>query len=37
MYVWYYTIITVCTDGRDIVESTDKGMKVLDTGQFDFS
>ena len=28
--------ITVCTNGRDIVESTDKGMKVFDTGQFDF-
>ena len=28
--------ITVCTDGRDIVESADKGMKVFDTGQFDF-
>ena len=29
--------ITVCTDGRDIVESADKGMKVFDTGQFDFN
>ena len=29
--------ITVCTDGRDIVESADKVMKVFDTGQFDFS
>ena len=28
--------ITVCTDGRDTVESADKGMKVFDTGQFDF-
>ena len=28
--------ITVCTKGRDIVESADKGMKVSDTGQFDF-
>ena len=28
--------ITVCTDGRDIVESADKGMKVFDKGQFDF-
>ena len=28
--------IIVCTDGRDIVESADKGMKVFDTGQFDF-
>ena len=28
--------ITVCTKGRDIVESADKGMKVFDTGQFDF-
>ena len=28
--------ITVSTDGRDIVESADKGMKVFDTGQFDF-
>ena len=28
--------ITVCTNGRDIVESADKGMKVFDTGQFDF-
>ena len=27
---------TVCTKGRDIVESADKGMKVSDTGQFDF-
>ena len=26
---------TVCTKGRDIVESADKGMKVSDTGQFD--
>ena len=30
-------LITVYTDGRDIVESTDKGMKVFNTGQFDFS
>ena len=29
--------ITVCTDGRDIVESADKDMKAFDTGQFDFS
>ena len=32
--------ITVCTDGRDIVESAqsaDKVMKAFDTGQFDFS
>ena len=28
--------ITVCTNGRDIVESGNKGMKVFDTGQFDF-
>ena len=28
--------ITVCTDGRDIVESADKGVKVFDAGQFDF-
>ena len=28
--------ITVCTNGRDIVECDDKGMKVIDTGQFDF-
>ena len=28
--------ITVYTNGRDIVESGDKGMKVFDTGQFDF-
>ena len=28
--------ITVCTDGRDIVESADKGVKVFDMGQFDF-
>ena len=28
--------ITVCTNGRDIVESADKGMKAFDTGQFDF-
>ena len=30
--------ITVCTNGieRHIVESSDKGMKVFDTGQFDF-
>ena len=27
---------TVCTDGRDIVESADRGMKVFDKGQFDF-
>ena len=30
-------LMTVCTDGRDIVESADKSMKVFDTGQFDFS
>ena len=28
--------ITVCTDGRDIVESADKGVKVFDMGQFNF-
>ena len=28
--------ITVCTDGRDIVERADKGVKVFDMGQFDF-
>ena len=28
--------ITVCADGRDIVESADKGVKVFDMGQFDF-
>ena len=28
--------ITVCTNGRDKVESADKGMKAFDTGQFDF-
>ena len=30
--------ITVCTNGRDIVQSADKGMKVyvFDTGQCDF-
>ena len=30
--------ITVCTDGRDIAESADKGVrvKVFDMGQFDF-
>ena len=28
--------ITVCTDGRDIVESADKGVKVFHMGQFDF-
>ena len=28
--------ITVCTNGRDIVESADKGMKEFDTGKFDF-
>ena len=28
--------ITFCTHGRDIVESADKGVKVLDTRQFDF-
>ena len=28
---------TVCTDGRDIVESANRGMKVFDKGQFDFS
>ena len=29
--------LTVCTDGGDIVESADKGMKVLVTGQSVFS
>ena len=29
-------LITVFTDGRDIVESADKDVKVFDTGQFDF-
>ena len=28
--------ITVCSDGRDILESADKGVKVFDMGQFDF-
>ena len=28
--------ITVCTNGRDIVERADKGMKAFDKGQFDF-
>ena len=28
---------TVCIDGRDIVESVDRGMKVFNKGQFDFS
>ena len=28
--------INFCTHGRDIVESADKGVKVLDTRQFDF-
>ena len=28
--------ITVCTDGRYIVESADKGVKVFDMVQFDF-
>ena len=28
--------ITVYTDGRDIVESADKGVKAFYTGQFDF-
>ena len=28
--------ITACTDGRDIIESADKGVKVFGTGQFDF-
>ena len=28
---------TVCTDGRDIVESANRGMKVFDKGKFDFS
>ena len=28
--------IAICTNGRDIVESADKGMKVFDTVQFDF-
>ena len=28
--------ITVCANGRDIVNSADKGMKVFDKGQFDF-
>ena len=27
----------VCTYGRDIVGSANKGMKVFDMGQFDFS
>ena len=27
--------IAVCTNGRDIVESADKGMKAFDTEQFD--
>ena len=29
--------ISVCTDGKDIVESADKVMKVIDTEQFGFS
>ena len=28
--------ITVCTNGKDVVDSADKGMKVFDKGQFDF-
>ena len=28
--------VTVCTKGRDIVESADKDMKEFDTGQFYF-
>ena len=31
------SFVTVCTDGKDIVESADRGMKVFDNGQFDFS
>ena len=31
------SFVIVCTDGRDIVESANKGMKVFDMGQFDFS
>ena len=27
---------SVSTDGRDIVDIADKGVKVFDTGQFDF-
>ena len=30
---WWLNSITVCTNGRDIVESADK---LFDTGQFDF-
>ena len=30
------SFVTVCTDGRDIIETADKGMKVFDTGQSDF-
>ena len=30
------SFLTVCTDGRDIVETAEKGVKVFDTGQFDF-
>ena len=29
--------VIVCTDGRDTVGSANKGMKVFDMGQFDFS
>ena len=28
---------TVCTDGRDTVQSADRGVKVFGKGQFDFS
>ena len=31
------SFVIVCADGRDIVESANKGMKVFDMGQFDFS
>ena len=31
------SFVIVCTDGTDIVESANKGMKVFDMGQFDFS
>ena len=27
---------SVSTDGRDIIDIADKGVKVLDKGQFDF-
>ena len=30
------SFLTVCTDGIDIVETAEKGVKVFDTGQFDF-